>query len=148
MREVLSALSKELNEKHPHIHYGGCAKLSKIMMEEIAKLKIKVKTQAKVIGCRDTDDDTPINTFSKHILWDAVDFSHVVTKIGKYYFDNTQVSTTKYSFGREFGTMYNGSLDLETTRYICRIGRWNKKFDTSELPSIRRIVRKHLKKLS
>lgn len=142
MQTLLSNLATKLNEKHPHINYGGCAKVAKIMMEELAK--VDISSSAIVLGEPECYTNKPIHTIPIEDLWEEVDFNHVMIKVGKYYFDSRGVFTRKADTVPLYNKPYKGTLGLAAIKYIAKNGNWNTNFNTAELPAIRRIIKRHL----
>jgi len=123
MKKSLTKIIADLRPAHPDIHHGGCAKFSKIVIDELSKKGIKA--EAKVIQyyssnrrLKNVRDIPPEN------IWKKVVFDHVVIKVGKYYFDNTTISTNKKGMvAHHHGKMYPGSLTKEQLDYVTKHGR-------------------------
>lgn len=146
LKSTLEGLSQALNKNHPEVNYGGCAKLSAIMITELAKKGIKAK--AKIIEYFGKPTiTTPLEELPEDKLI-RVPCDHMVTKVGRYYFDNLVVTTNQKKLDVPSGSkLYKGSLKITKLRKVIKHGEWNQTFNTKELPAIRKLVKKHLEVL-
>jgi hypothetical protein len=151
----LDKLSSVVAERYPTINYGGCGVFAALVVTELKKHNIHA---TGIVAAYDADepDGPTIDTVRPQIKkktnvheWNnnGISFYHVGVefKIGRQrkHYDSTGVKTASKML--DHMPIYKGRLERDELRALAsKQSGWNVRFDRSNIPALRRLVKKHL----